>query len=137
VDRELEHGAVLRRADIDALELILRRNLAFDELADLVLDFAQLLGDVAAEVLVDLDNLQLGLGDLAFDLSSRGNELATLALEPGLLALELGEPGEVDEVALVELFDASSSRSIRLSSTVLEFCCAISPRVSSSNCSMR
>ena len=66
--RRLEHHAVLRRADVGALELVLRRHLALDEFADLAVDLAQFLGDVAAEILVDLENLQLGLGDLALGL---------------------------------------------------------------------
>ena len=44
----LVHHAVLRRADVDALELVLGRDLALDQLADLGLDLAQLLADLAA-----------------------------------------------------------------------------------------
>jgi hypothetical protein len=47
VRRRLEHDAVLRRADIGALELILRGHLAFNVFADLAVDLAHLLGDVA------------------------------------------------------------------------------------------
>jgi hypothetical protein len=39
--------AVLRRPDVGALELILRGHLALDVFADLAVDLAQLLGDVA------------------------------------------------------------------------------------------
>ena len=65
VHRELMHDAVLRRADVDALELVFGRHLALDELADLALDLAQLARHLAAEVLIDLDDLQLDLADLA------------------------------------------------------------------------
>ena len=41
VDVGLEHHAVLRRADVDALELVLGGDLALDELADLAVDLAQ------------------------------------------------------------------------------------------------
>jgi len=57
--RRLEHEAVLRRADVDALELVLGGDLALDEFADLAVDLAQLLGDLAGGVLVDLNDLQL------------------------------------------------------------------------------
>ena len=85
------HDAVLRRADVDALQLILGRDLALGQLGDLGLDLAQLLGDLAAQLLVDLDDLQLDLGDLALRLGGRGDELAALALEPRRLALERGD----------------------------------------------
>jgi hypothetical protein len=65
VRRRLEHDAVLRRPDVGALELILGRHLALDEFADLAVDLAQLLGGVARLLLVDLEDLQLGLDDLA------------------------------------------------------------------------
>jgi hypothetical protein len=65
VHRELVHHAVLGRANLDALELIFGRHLALNELADFALDFAQLARDLAAEILIDLDDLQLNLSDLA------------------------------------------------------------------------
>ena len=62
---ELMDDAVLRRADVDALELVLRGDLALDELADLAVDLAQFLGDLAAQFLIDLNDLEFDLGDLA------------------------------------------------------------------------
>ena len=59
---------VLRRADVDALELVLGRDPLLDELGQLAPDFGQLLADLSAQVLVDLNNLQLCLGDLALSL---------------------------------------------------------------------
>ena len=61
--------------------------------ATLALDLAQLLGDLAAQVLVDLHDLQRRLGDLALGLGGAAIELAALAVEPGLLALQRGQPG--------------------------------------------
>jgi HlyD family type I secretion membrane fusion protein len=81
VHGELVHEATLRGADLDALELVLRRHLALDELADLALDVAQLGRHLALEVLVELDDLQLGLGDLTLRGGDRGDELALLAVE--------------------------------------------------------
>ncbi len=71
VHRELMHHAVLGRAHVDALELIFGRHLALDELANLALDFAQLARHLAAQILVDLDDLQLDLADLAARLRHR------------------------------------------------------------------
>ena len=71
----LKHRAVLRRANFDALELIFRSHLALDEFADLAVDLARLLGDLAAEIAVDLDDLQFGLGDLASDLGGLRDQL--------------------------------------------------------------
>ena len=79
----LEDDAVLRRADIGALELILRRHLALDIFADLAVGLAQLLGDVAGQFLIDLDDLQLDLGDLALGFGGGGDELAAFALRAG------------------------------------------------------
>ena len=64
LDRRLKNRAVLRRANVGALELILGRHLALDEFADLAVGFAQVLGDVAGEFLINLDDLQLGLETL-------------------------------------------------------------------------
>src|SRR6202012_4162931 len=86
--RLLDH-AVLRRADIDAPQLILGGDLALDEFADLVVGLAQILGDLACHVLVDLDDLQFGLGDLALGLGARGYQLGALPVEAGGVALEL------------------------------------------------
>ena len=102
----LEHGAVLRRADIGALELILGGDLALDIFADLAVGLAQLLGDVARQILIDLDDLQLDLGDLALGLGGLSDELAALAFDLGLVALQRGEPVELDQILLPQLAHA-------------------------------
>ena len=96
----LMHDAVLRRADVDALQLILGRDLALDELGDLGLDLAQLRGDLAAQILLDLHDLEFGLADLALGLGDRRDELAALAAKPGLLALQRVDAGDRNEVLL-------------------------------------
>src|SRR6266566_8441578 len=80
--RELMHDTVLRCPDLDVLELIFRRHLALDEFPDFHVDLAQLPRDFAAQVLIDLDNLQLGFGDLAARLRRRRERLRAFALEP-------------------------------------------------------
>src|SRR5262249_42466488 len=98
VDRELMHHAVLGRAQVDALELVLRRHLALAELADLALDLAELFRDVAAEILIDLDDLKLDLADLAAGLRRCGDRLRALALEPRRLPFERDQPIELYQV---------------------------------------
>ena len=56
MDVGLEHHAVLRRADFDALELVFGGDFALDELADLAVDLARLLGHLAAQIAVDLSS---------------------------------------------------------------------------------
>ena len=82
--------AGLRRAQIDALELVFGRGDPLLELGDLALGLAQVLEHLGAEILVDLDDLQLGFADLAARTGDVGDELATLALRSRLVALKLG-----------------------------------------------
>src|SRR6266852_5464859 len=65
VNRRLQHHAVLRRADVGPPQLVFGGDLALDEFADLVVGLAQILRNVSDQILVDLDDLQLGFGDLA------------------------------------------------------------------------
>jgi hypothetical protein len=62
---KLIDDAVLRSAYIYPFELILRRYLALDEFSDLAVDLAQFLGNLAAQILVDLNNLLLDFGSFA------------------------------------------------------------------------
>ena len=50
INVRLEDNTVLRRAQIGAPKLVLRRHLALDIFADLAVGFAQFLGDVAAQL---------------------------------------------------------------------------------------
>ena len=78
---ELVHGAALRRPKIDALQLVLGRDPPFRELGPLRLRSRSSLPTSVFSVLVELQDLQLGLGDLALRLRDRGPTCATLALE--------------------------------------------------------
>ena len=106
IRRRLEHGAVLRRADVDAAELIFRRHLALDGFADLAVGLAQFLGDVTGELLVDLKDLQLDLGDPALGFRGIGDQRAAFALDLGLIALERRQPIELDQVLLPKVAHA-------------------------------
>ena len=61
VNRKLVHATRLRRAGVDALELILDGDFPLGELGDLGSGVAQFLGDFASCVIVNLDDLQLDL----------------------------------------------------------------------------
>jgi hypothetical protein len=106
MNRQLEHGSVLWGANLDALELVLGGDLALDEFADLAVHFAQFLGDLAGEFLVYLQDLQGGFGDLAFGLRRRRDQLTAFAVEPGRLALEGGEPAELNQILAPEIAHA-------------------------------
>jgi len=82
----LKDCAVLRRADVGALELIERGDLSFDEFTDASIDLAHFLRNLAGEVLVDLDDLQLQLGDLAFGLRGCCDQLSALGASPAAVA---------------------------------------------------
>ncbi len=56
--------------------------LLLDQLRHLAADVGEVLADLGAHVLIDLQDLDLGLGDLALRLRDRGDELAALAVEP-------------------------------------------------------
>ena len=76
--RRLVHRAPLRRAHVDAQELILCRNLAFDVFTDFRICLAQFLADLAGQIAIDLNDLQLCLGNLTFGLCTDSYELCAL-----------------------------------------------------------
>ena len=92
VRRKLVNGARLRRAQIDPLELVLGARDPFLELRDLALGLAQVFKHFGQEIPVNLDNLQLRFGDFATRAGDVGDDLATLTLQPRLVALELRVP---------------------------------------------
>src|SRR5215213_8645877 len=98
VDIELVHHAVLRSADIDPLELVLGGNLLLDQFGDLAANLRKVLADLGAHVLLDLQSLNLRLGDLALGLRDRCDELSSLPLEPRLYAFQRRHPAELDEL---------------------------------------
>ena len=89
---EFMHEAVLWSMDIDAFEVILGGNFAFHELGDFRSRVGKILTHVAAQILIDLNDLQFGLGDLTLGLGPAANELTTLAFDPRRLALEACQP---------------------------------------------
>ena len=79
---------------------------------DLALDLAQLLHRLGAHLLVDLDDLELGLGDAALGLGDGCDELAALAFDAGGIALERVQARDRNQVLLVEVANAFSSPTI-------------------------
>src|SRR5262245_49111019 len=103
MDRELEHGAVLRRTDIHPLQLVFGLKLALDEFADLGVDLAHLLLDLTAEILVDLNDLELDFGDLPPGLRDGRLQLGLFAVETGRLPLQQGKAIDLNEVLLEQV----------------------------------
>src|SRR5262245_64003075 len=106
VNRRLKNGSVLRGANVDAFELVLGRDFALDELADLAINLAQFLGDIAGNILIYLENLQRRLGNLTFGLRRGRNQLTAFAIEPGRFTLQRSKPGELDQVLFPKLAHA-------------------------------
>src|SRR5262245_18961616 len=102
VHRELMHHAVLGCADFDALELVFGRHLALDELADFGIDLAQFTRHLAAQILIDLDDLQLDLADLATRLGYSRDRLCTLALEARCLPFKRDQSIDLYQVLVPE-----------------------------------
>ena len=68
--------------------MVLGSDLSFDQFGGFGLIVPQLTRHFAAEILVDLDNLQLRLGDLPFGLRRCRDQLVTLAVDADGLAFE-------------------------------------------------
>ena len=103
MNRRLEYGAGLRRADDGALQLVLGGHFALDEFAHLGFDISQILADLAAEIAVDLDDLQPRFRDLAMRLRHRCDQLCAFAIDPCRFPLELGQAGERHKILGVEV----------------------------------
>jgi hypothetical protein len=71
-----------------AKSLIRCRDHPFDQFSNLALRVAQVLEHCGAEILIELDDLQLSLADLGAGACDVGDELATLTLKARLLAPE-------------------------------------------------
>ena len=128
VHLRFQHDAVLRRADVDALELIFRRDLALDEFTELGVDLAHVLGDLAAQVLIDLDDLEFGLRYLALGLRNGRYQLPAFALEPRAVALQRGETGDLHQVVFLKLAHAFELLPDQRISRALASCWAVRPR---------
>jgi hypothetical protein len=99
--------AVLRRHQVDALQLVFGRHPPLGELGALAADLGQLLADLGAQILVDLQDLELDLGDASLGLGDRGGERTALAVQARRVALEGGHAVERHQVLLPQAADAA------------------------------
>ena len=106
----------MRRANINAPEFVRGRISALLQFRDLCLGFAQILEHVGAEILIELEDLQLGLGDFAARTGDIGNQLTALPLQPRLVPLQLHVTLVRYEILLIEFGDAD-----KLLADVLDF----------------
>ena len=83
VRAQLMDHARRRRAHLDALEDVARRDASFAEFGFLALRLAEILDDFGAYILVEPDHLQLRLVDLGLGLGDGGDQLAALTLDSG------------------------------------------------------
>src|SRR4051812_10665417 len=90
----------LRRPNIDAVQLIHGRRLAFNDLRELGAGFDQVLSNFRPQILVDLNDLKLDLGDLAFGLGDHPGKLASLTFQSRTVALKRSKPPNWHEVLL-------------------------------------
>ena len=88
---ELVDDAVLGRADVELPQLVAGGDQALGQFVELRFIVAELLGDFAPHLLVDLQDLQLGLGDLRTHLAGIGIEAAELPLVLSGLAADGAE----------------------------------------------
>src|SRR5262249_41642968 len=100
---KLMDGTRLRRAQVDALELVLGCRDSLLKLRNLALRLTQIFEHVSTKILIELDDLQFSLADLAACPGDIGNELPAFALQPRLIALKLRVARNGDEILMVKL----------------------------------
>src|SRR5262245_10530538 len=98
VHGKLMYDAVLRGSDVDAFKLILGCDLSFHQFRNLRVGVGKIFTHLAAQILIDLNDLQLYLTDFSLGLSPAADELTALALKPLRLALEASQPAYRDKI---------------------------------------
>ena len=104
---KLINGPSLWSTDRGALQLVDGGVGTLLQLGDPGLRLPQVLQHLGAEVLVELEYLQFGFRDLAARACDLGDQLATFALQPRLVALQLLQPRDRYQVLGIELLDAA------------------------------
>jgi len=97
------HDTLMRRADLDPPQLVLGRDPPLGQFRGLGAVLGQILADFRAQILIDLDDAELGLGNFAAVLRDLGKQDAVVALKARRLALLGGQPPELDQVLLPKL----------------------------------
>jgi hypothetical protein len=72
---ELMNDTMEGGANFDAFQHVFRRHFSFHQLGSLGTDIGKFLTDLTALLPVDLEDLQLGFGNLALDLGGGGGQL--------------------------------------------------------------
>ena len=106
VGGELMDHARRRRAYFDAVEQVPRGDAALDQFGFLALRLAKFLDDFGAKILIEPDDLKLGLADLRFRLGDRRYQLPAFAFDPRRLALQGREPRQRHQTLVVQLLNA-------------------------------
>src|SRR5215470_8391061 len=100
------HIPVLRRTDFDTLQLILGGDPALLKFDKFPSDVGKLLSDLTAQILINLNDLELYLRDLGFGLSGSSHQLTTFAFELGGVTLQAGHPRYGNQIFLEQFLDA-------------------------------
>jgi hypothetical protein len=135
VNGGLQHHAVLRRADVDAASWSSAVTLRSISSPILSLVSRRSLETSAHHVLVDLDDLQLRLGDLALGLAR-----ATLCIARGSplrraeSTFERGQARQLHQMLVVEITDADEFLLHQRDFPVLGFLLRAHPSISSLSC---
>ena len=95
----------LRRAQLDALQLVLGGDAPLEQFADARLDLAQLLGRFGLHGLIDVDDLQLHLADLALRARDLRHQRAPFALQLGQVALRRQRAGDRHQLLLAHALE--------------------------------
>ena len=138
VHRELMHHAVLRRADVDALELVLGRHLALDELADLA---RRPRAARCATSLLRSWSIWMICSSIS-PILPRDCAVAEIDCARSPLSRAASRSSEISRLICIRfLFQSartpSSSRWISSISSAFASCSAVYPRISSSSWAMR
>src|SRR5262249_37098978 len=106
MDAELMNDSVDRSPEFDPLQLVLRRNLSLLQLCDATLSVAQFLLRIGKPVLIDSNDLQSRLRDLAASFGNLCQQRPDLPFNASLVALEAEDASDRNQVLLVKLINA-------------------------------
>ena len=103
---QLVDDSRLRRPDLGTPQFVGRGIGAFLQFGRLCLGFPQVFEHVGTEILIELEDLQPGLGHLGARARDIGDQLTAFALQARLVTLQLLQTGERDQALCIEIGDA-------------------------------
>src|SRR5205807_413796 len=101
-DAKINDGAAIRRANLRAIEHVLRRLQTRNEVDDLCLGFAEIFRHVGHSVVADLDDLKLHFTDRLSGTSYRRGDVAVLTTQARGGAFELENAGPLHQAFFQE-----------------------------------